>query len=325
MNWAEGALALAQLLAGGVVGVLLTQAYENYRFIQNRTLGLRGDWLGEWQTFEIGEEDQWEPANVNIRYRLGWISIAFQPSQENRAWKARVKSTPEHGLAGRWKCLGRSAEGEGSIALIVSQDGTFCFGAILGVNSAGQRKIQNLVLARDNTKLHRAKAIFFSSGIFAEEHALAPLRRKYYQYHSTVIDDRKIWIASFLDFSVDVRAGFLFALATLTPRPGNEHMFEFKGLLSGDTLILQVTGLEFRTTPNVWIYPRFTQLYLEAIPGILNHHTWDMSRRYSQCLIRREPLFPDISTGDVGQQNYQLLEDEWKRATEIISPFNFSC
>lgn len=323
MNWLEGAGTVAQLLAGGAVGVLLTQAYENYRFIQNRTLGLRGAWLGEWQTLDLGEEDHWEPAKVDIRYRLGWISVAFQPSQENRAWKARLKSTPDHGLAGRWKCLEKSAEGEGSIALIVSQDGTYCFGALLGINSAGQRRIQNVVLARDTAKLHRAKAICFPSGIFAEEQILAPLRKKYYQYHSTVIDGRKIWIASCLDFSIDVRPGFLFALTTLTPRPGNEHVFEFKGLLSGDTLILIVTGLEFRTTPNVWIYPQFTQIYLEAIPGIMNHYTWDMGRRYSQCLIRREPLLPATLNGDVGEQNYPILEDEWKRATEIISPFNF--
>lgn len=324
MNWLEGAGTVAQLLAGGAVGVLLTQAYENYRFIQNRTLGLRGDWLGEWQTFEMGEEDRWEPAKVNVVYRLGWISVAFQPSQDNRAWKARLKSTPDHGLAGRWKSTGKSAEGEGSMALIVSPDGTYCFGTLLGMNSAGQRRIQNVVLARDAAKLHRAKAIFFPSGIFAEEQILAPLRKKYYQYHSTVVAGRKIWIASCLDFSIDVRPGFLFALTTLTPSPGNEHVFEFKGLLSGDTLILIVTGVEFRTTPNVWIYPQFTQVYLEAIPGIMNHYTWDMSRRYSQCLIRREPLLPNTLNGDVGEQNYPVLEDEWRRTTEIITPFNFS-
>ena len=324
MNWLEGAETVAQLLAGGAVGVLLTQAYENYRFIQNRTLGLSGsDWLGEWQTLDPGEEDHWEPAKVDIRYRLGWISVAFQPSQENRAWNARLKSTPDHGLAGRWKYSAKSAEGEGSIALIVSQDGASCFGALLGVNNVGQRRIQNVVLARDAAELRRTKAIFYPSGTFAEEQVLEPLRKKYYQYHSTVIDGHKLWIASCLDFSIDVRPGFLFALTTLAPAPGNEHVFEFKGLLCGDTLVLIVTGLEFRMTPNVWIYPRFTQIYLQAIPGILSHYTWDMSRRYSQCLIRREPLLPDTLTGDVGEQNYPLLEDEWRRTTEIISPFNF--
>ena len=177
MNWLEGAGTVAQLLAGGAVGVLLSQAYENYRFIQNRTLGLRGDWLGEWQTLDLGEEDRWEPAKVDIRYRLGWISVAFQPSQENRAWKARLKSTPDHGLAGRWKFSAKSAEGEGSIALIVSQDGGCCFGALLGVNNAGQRRIQNIVLARDAAQLRRAKAIFYPAGTFAEEQILEPLEK----------------------------------------------------------------------------------------------------------------------------------------------------
>jgi hypothetical protein len=323
-SWIDYVSGGAQLVAGGVIGVLLSQGYENYQFFKNRALGLRGNWLGEWQPVELGDEDRWEAAEIQLNYGLGWISLMARPSGSGMAWVAHLKSAPNRGLSGRWKSIASSSDNEGSIALVVSADGNYLFGAMVGVNSSGQRRIQNIVLGRDPDALRKAKEMLLSSDLYVDENRLAPLRRAYYQYNSTTIAGAKVWIASCIDFSVEKRAGYLVAYAPLVPRSGSEHIFEFKGILRGETLVLFVTGAEFKTTPNVWIYPKFSQRYINIIPGILSHYTWDMTSRYSQCLISQQPIVESTKLGVVTEAEARLLDAEWLKATNIISPFNFS-
>ena len=198
------------------------------------------------------------------------------------------------------------------IGIIVSSIGAAIAGASFsGVfNLIGEQKSRNTT----QTLLEG----FVTGKLISNEEKIAHLKKKWYHYGRTLVDDKEVWRHAIIDLSQSIAPGVLSSTVGFPRKDGDLIMYSIEGFVRDYRVVLVYNASNPIKPSIVEVLPFMAQSYKSIHTGYWLLQTWGGKHMIQPTIFSEKPINRFTRLGEVDAKTAKILQEAWDSRFEAV-------